>query len=135
MMTAVKKSSESKYAGVVESLKTQGYALVPLLGRDECPAYIDQMWSWIESLGTGVSRRDETTWGKQWPGHLHGIFKCHGVGQAPFLWRLRTDPRVLGLFAYIWNTTPSELLTSFDGCSVMRPRKHWRAKWSLWSRR
>ena len=119
------------YTTIVEAHEQRGFAVLPLLSRDECAALIDQIWDWIESLGTGTRRGDPATWGKQWPGHVHGIFKNHGVGQAPFMWRLRTDPRVLGVFAYLWQTTARELLCSFDGCSVMRPRSHWRCKWAL----
>lgn len=116
---------------IVDALAQKGYAVVPLLSQSECDVYVDRMWTWIEGLGTGVLRDDPATWGTQWPGHLHGIFKCYGAGQAPFMWSLRTDPRVLSLFSYLWRTPAEQLLCSFDGCSIMRPQAYWPCKWEL----
>lgn len=46
----------------------------------------------------------------------HGILKYHNVGQTEHAWYIRTLPQILYYFSDIWNTTPDNLITGFDGC-------------------
>ena len=49
------------------------------------------------------------------------------------MWHLRTQPRVIEAFATLWESR--ELLTSFDGMSLMRPvafKQEWRTAEGSW---
>ena len=79
-----------------------------------------------------VSRHDPRTW--DWTANpINGILGVGGIGQSPFLWHVRTRPRVVEAFARVWGTP--ELITSFDGCSAFRPFEtcaRWRTMGGWW---
>ena len=71
-----------------------------------------------------MRRSDPDTWTPEdgWLGsETNGIIANCGIGQAPFMWRLRLLPKVTEAFAAIWGCAEDELLTSFDGANVFRP--------------
>jgi len=75
---------------------------------------------WSQKLG--VRRSDPRSWEKQngwiaW--RKNGIISDAGFGQSPFLWYIRSRPRVKQAFSAVWNT--SDLITSFDGGNAFRP--------------
>ena len=66
-----------------------------VLHRSECDAYLDGLWNWLESLGTGISRDDPGTWqAPVWPANFRGIINTLAVSHQPFVWRLRKSDRV-----------------------------------------
>jgi len=63
--------------------------------RDECGAYVDSAWAWLEGLGTGVRRGDPATWAPPaWPPSYRGVVNTLEVAHADFVWRVRTHARV-----------------------------------------
>lgn len=78
-------------------LKTQGWAVVPdVLSPLECQEYVDGVWTWLESLETGVRRNDCTTWGDdRWPSSFRGIINTLEVSHQDFVWRVRQNPKIL----------------------------------------
>jgi hypothetical protein len=62
---------------------------------------------------------DRTNWKEAFPIHNKmGIF-AGPAGQTQVMWDLRQDPRIIDVFAQIWNT--SDLIVSMDGLSFMCP--------------
>ncbi len=89
------------------------------------------MWDWLESLGTGLDRNDPSTWtAEKWPQNSRGIISCYNIGHAPFLWKLRQNPRVLETFCKLWKVeSPEDLLVSFDGCCIQKPSSRGTKNW------
>ena len=52
------------------TLRSEGYVVVPgVLTPDEVEQARDLTWDWLESLGTGISRTEVSTWSNaNWPG-------------------------------------------------------------------
>lgn len=62
---------------------------------------------------------DRSNWRETFPIHnLYGIF-AGPAGQTQVMWDLRQDPRIVAIFAKVWNT--EELIVSMDGMSIMCP--------------
>jgi hypothetical protein len=49
------------------------------------------------------------------------LIQHHGVGHLAALWQLRTDVRMVNLFATLWGCAPEDLLVSFDAMSLHLP--------------
>lgn len=116
---------QSAVAKAALDLRRHGWAVVDdVIPLAECNAYIDGVWRWLESLGTGIRRDDESTWtSDRWPPTFgdgsNGICNRLEVAHQDFVWRIRSDPRVTSIFAGLWGT--DALLSSFDSINVMRP--------------
>lgn len=66
------------------------------LTREECEAYVESVWDWLEGLGTGISRSDPSTWtGPQWVHSFKGIVNSLEVAHQDFVWRIRKHPQLL----------------------------------------
>lgn len=64
--------------------------------REECEAYVESVWDWLEGLGTGISRSDPSTWtGPQWVQSFKGIINSLEVAHQDFVWRIRKHPRLV----------------------------------------
>lgn len=102
-------------------LKEHGWAIVDdVLTREECEAYVEGVWDWLEGLGTGISRTDPSTWtGPTWVQSFKGIINSLEVAHQDFVWRIRKHPRLVQIFEMLWGT--NELLSSFDSINVTAP--------------
>jgi hypothetical protein len=106
----------------VAYLHEHGYAVIAgALSPDECAKALDLTWDYLEGLGTGVDRRDWTTWDDdRWPTAVHGgILPGHGIGHSAAQWFIRGVPAVKQVFAAVWDD--DDLLVSFDGMALWRP--------------
>ncbi|ARF12475.1 2OG-FeII oxygenase [Klosneuvirus KNV1] len=104
------------------NLQKYGYCVVEnVLTPMECDERIDDMWTWLEGLGTGIKRSDKTTWSNNyWPiGTLHQGMLQHSLGQEEFMWKTRENLCIRYVFYQIYNTF--KLLTSFDAATICRP--------------
>lgn len=105
-------------------LEEHGWAVIPnVFTLEECEKYKSRFWDWLESFGTGLKRDSRESWMREenWPPNRRGLLQHYGVGHADFVWDLRLDPRVIEIFANIWQT--DDLLVSFDGACASRPEK------------
>jgi hypothetical protein len=103
-------------------LREHGYVVIAgTLTPDECAKALDLTWDYLEGLGTGVDRRDWTTWDDdRWPTAAHGgILPGHGIGHCSAQWFIRGVPSVKQVFAAVWGD--DDLLVSFDGMALWRP--------------
>lgn len=118
-----------------DHLAERGYVVIGgVASADETAHALALLWSHLESLGTGIDRRDPETWDdNRWVGDpTTGILPDYGVPQSAFLWYCRALPKVVSTFARIWGTP--DLLVSFDGAGAFRPtavKARWktRASW------
>jgi len=109
------------YDQVVTDLEEKGYAILPgVLDEKECETAINDIWKWLEGLGTGIKRGDKKTWAsKNWPPNIHGIIQHLRIGHTEFAWKVRANPNVYKAYSKIWGT--KKLLASYDGVCVMKP--------------
>ena len=113
---------------VRNTLEEYGVAIVPnVLDADECRQMIDGTWNYLEHItqtwSTPISKTDTSTW-KQFyklcPSH--GMLMQHfGVGHCQAAWDVRQNPKVIDVYAQMYNCSPNELLASFDGMSFCLP--------------
>ncbi|KAF9087143.1 hypothetical protein BGX27_002987 [Mortierella sp. AM989] len=101
-------------------LTKEGYVAVQVTTAQEAQARYSEFWTFLESLDSGISRSDPSTWDKRstWPQQDHGILFGYGVGQADFCWKARIEPNVIKVFSDLWNVPESKLVTSFDGANM-----------------
>merc|ERR1711892_116208 len=114
------------------ALRTQGYVVIPAtLAQDQVVRARELTWDWLESLGSGLSRSDMTTWrNENWPGELtSGIVASSGAGQSEAAWFVRGVEGVKKAFVKVWGT--EDLITSMDAVILWRPwwksdREEWK---------
>lgn len=102
-------------------LKKFGYCVVEnVYTTDESNNVINEMWQWLEGLGTGIKKNDPKTWiNKFWPKTLHGSMLQHTIAHEEFMWKIREHPNTVKVFSQIFGT--NKLMTSFDGAAITRP--------------
>lgn len=105
----------------LKALEEQGYCVIPqLFSEAETELLYQRVWhEYIEKAWPDCKMDDRTNWKEVFPIHnLYGIF-AGAAGQTQVMWDLRQDPRIVDVFAHVWNT--NELIVSMDGMSVMCP--------------
>jgi hypothetical protein len=110
--------STSSYLKDLEEL---GYCVIPqLFSAAETEALYEGVWhEYIEKAWPNCKMNDRSNWKETFPIHTKlGIFAGH-AGQTQVMWDLRQDPRIVDVFAKVWNT--NDLIVSMDGISVMCP--------------
>jgi ectoine hydroxylase-related dioxygenase (phytanoyl-CoA dioxygenase family) len=125
---------------IKETIEKYGVAVVPnVLNEEECGNMVDGMWKYFEHISqdweTPVDRNNKDTWrGVYSLFPLHGmLFQHFNCGHSQASWDLRQNPKIVKIFAEIWECTPEELLVSFDGFSFGLPpeetKKGWCGTW------
>ena len=101
-------------------LYEEGVCVIPdVLSDDKCNKYIDDIWTWLEGIGTGIKRDDKSTWtSENWPMNIHGIVEYPSASHENFVWSLRQHENIIDIFAKLWND--KDLLVSFDRICIMR---------------
>lgn len=111
-----------------ETIDKYGVAIVPsVLDENECNEMKEGMWNtleqWTADWDMQINRDNPESW-KQikhlFPKHSM-LIQQYGLGHADFIWRLRQNPKCVGLFADLWKCTPDDLLVSFDAASFHMP--------------
>ncbi|KAL7418492.1 hypothetical protein Q5752_006950 [Cryptotrichosporon argae] len=103
-------------------LKTEGFVVIPsVLAREVAEAYADRAYQWVEDFGLGYKRHDKNTHNAE---HLHyflrgGLTNRYGVAHEQFVWDVKQEPAVVGVFERIWDT--NELIVAFDGINISIP--------------
>lgn len=104
-------------------LADYGVAVVNgVISRQEAEATSDAMDEWIKGAHPTFDPSNPATWNLAAKmTYVHRIAKFYSVGQAQFMWDMRTHPRVQKLYSLIWERPVSELRTGYDGCCIMPP--------------
>ena len=136
----------SKYFTTLENLKqtleTYGVAIIPsVLNNEECNNMVSGIWDFFEYITqkwpTPINRSNEKTWTefyKLYP--LHSMLVQYwNVGHAQVSWDVRQNPKVVEVFAKLYNCSIEEMLVSFDGLSFNLPPEVTKRGWNknkLW---
>jgi hypothetical protein len=110
------------------NLSRDGVAVIPsVLNEDEIKNMQDGMWSMLnhvtKNFKTPIKETDSKTWRSFYLLYpLHSMLLQHfGLGHAQFVWNVRQNPKIVDIFAKLWDCNRNELLTSFDGLSIHFP--------------
>jgi hypothetical protein len=117
-------------AEVKSKLAQFGVCVIPrLLNKDECAAMERGAWTWLEDatqhLPIPVKKDAPETWKSYFellPSHAM-LLQHWGIGQARWLWEVRSNRKVMQVFASLWNTSLDDLITSFDGAAIHLPHE------------
>ncbi len=105
----------------LRDLEELGYCVIPkVLSSSETKILYKRIWhEFIEKAWPNCKLDDRSNWEEAFPMHNKmGIF-AGPAGQTQAMWDLRQDPRIVTIFANIWNT--NDLVVSMDGLSFMCP--------------
>jgi hypothetical protein len=108
-------------ASYLQDLEELGYCVIPqVLSTAEAEQLYQRVWhEFIEKAWPHCKMDDRSNWNEAFPMHNRmGIF-AGPAGQTQVMWDLRQDPRIIDIFARIWNTR--DLIVSMDGLSFMCP--------------
>ena len=95
---------------IKSELEEKGYVIVPnVLSESDILEYRSNFDKWYNSTPNLKNLHNKID--------PHGIFKFHEVGHQRFAWLIRTHPKVIEIFKYIWEV--DELVVSFDGSCYM----------------
>lgn len=119
-----------KYISTLDTVKDMldkyGIAILPSLLNDiEIKAMNDGIWNYLEYASSNLNMPIDRTKPKTWKTYEEYfteksmLLQKYGIGQAQHLWNLRQNPKVINVFAKIYDT--NELSVSFDGTSFGLP--------------
>lgn len=109
------------FASYLDDLEELGYCVIPrLFSESETECLYERVWhEFIEKAWPQCRLDDRSNWKDTFPMHNPvGIF-AGPAGQIQVMWDLRQDPRIVSIFADIWNT--HDLIVSMDGLGFMCP--------------
>ena len=112
---------QSVTTSYLKDLEELGYCVIPqILSTHEAEIFYQRVWhEYIEKAWPSCRMDDRSNWKESFPMHnKYGIF-VGPAGHTQVMWDLRQDPRIVDVFAQIWNTY--DLVVSMDGLSLMCP--------------
>lgn len=124
--------AEEGIVSYLRDLEEQGYCVIPeVLSTSEAKALYQRVWhEFIEKAWPRCRMDDRSNWEEEFPIHeKYGIFKGPS-GQIQVMWDLRQDPRIVDVFAKVWNT--NDLVVSMDGISLMCPPEIRKGRFDPW---
>lgn len=107
-------------SNISQHLDKYGYVVVKVMDETEIADIRNDVWTWLENLGTGIDRININTTidvNEKWPEQTKGIINSYGIGQSKFMWKSRVHDNVIRVFQSIWDVR--DLITSFDGACIM----------------
>jgi len=116
--------SQQCHADWRDALTSEGYYVVKeAIPTKEALIYRDRAHAYQEDFGLGYKWGDELTYKNEClPVHMKGgMIHGYGIGHEQWVWDVRTEPGVIDAFAKVWGT--DQLVTSFDGASIMLPHR------------
>lgn len=119
-----------------DRLREDGYVIIPnVLNDEECNEMNCKMFETLSYITQNrFQENDTTTWREYYelmPKNSM-LIQNWSFGHAQYIWDIRQNPKVVNIFAQLWNVNNEDLLVSFDGTSIHLPPeitgKGWREK-------
>lgn len=105
---------------ILNHLEKYGYVAVKVMCETEINDIRNDIWTWLENIGTGIDRINLNTSidiNDTWPEQTKGIINSYGIGQSKFMWKCRVHDNVIRVFQNLWGMR--DLITSFDGACII----------------
>jgi len=105
-----------------QDLKTKGYCIIKSAVNDETVQdIINCLAKDLHNLGTNINFFDaKTHTNDRWPQSYNGLIQSHGSGHWDSSWLARKACRKV--WSNLYNCDEKDLLSSFDGVSIVRPK-------------
>lgn len=120
-----------------ETLNVYGVAIIPnVIDAGEIDAMNTGVWDYLEHItqtcDIPIQRDDINSWNTFYKLFVkHSMLMQHfGIGHAQYIWNLRQNPKIIKIFAKLWNVKEDELLVSFDGASFHLPPEITKRGWN-----
>jgi hypothetical protein len=120
--------TDNNIDSIINKLNEYGIAIIPqLLSDKEIQDMNDGMWSYLEYITEDfdkpIKRNNTNSWDSYFDLQpLYSMIIQHwGIGHAQHVWDLRENPKIVDIFAKIWDCNNEDLLTSFDISSFHLP--------------
>ena len=98
---------------IKNNLDKNGYCIIPnIINPNEIFTAQELFYNWVDTIENFDFIHKKI--------NPHNIFKFHQVGHQEHAWYLRTRPQIINTFAQLWNTTPDNLVVSFDGSCYIK---------------
>lgn len=129
-----------KYIASIDDVKiildTYGVAIIPnVLNEQECNEMNEGMWNTLEHLTQNwekpITRNNPESWREMrnlYPKHSM-LLQNWSVGHSQYVWNIRQNPKVIEIFAKLWQCKNEDLLVSFDGVSYHMPPETTKLGW------
>lgn len=111
-------------------LEKDGIIIIPgVLNSEECESMYKGMWDMFEHVtsewDTPVLRSDPSTWKnlKYLQPNNGMMYQMFGLSHSSHLWDIRSNEKIVKIWADFWNVKPEDLLVSFDGFSWLPPHE------------
>lgn len=104
-----------------------------VLDNTECDYYASEMFRAFSHITANMrvpfNISDMSTWStiKELLPIRGMLYQWYGLGQSQFVWNVRCNPKILSVFAHIYNTY--DLSVSFDGISMSLPPEKTNVGW------
>ncbi|KAJ9144952.1 Phytanoyl-CoA dioxygenase [Pleurostoma richardsiae] len=102
-----------------------GYAVIPaVISQDKAEGYQQAAFEWLRSFdNVDLDLSDRSTWITSNLPYISDIntFNHYGVVHERFMWDIRQEPEIIGVFSKLWET--DELLVSFDALNITLPQR------------
>lgn len=105
-----------------QKLEQDGFVVVPgVVSPQDCTEFCEEALNWLEKFPHGFKRDDRSTWtSENLPYSVKGgLYNRYSVGHEAFVWKIRTQPKILEVFSQLWGT--DDLIASFDGVNISHP--------------
>ncbi len=113
-----------------EILEKDGLVIIPgVLNSNECDAMYKGMWDMFEHVSSDwdnpILRSDSSTWEnfKYLKPNNNMMYQMFGLPHSQHLWDIRSNEKIVNIWADFWNVEPEDLLVSFDGISWLPPHE------------
>ncbi len=113
-----------------EVLERDGVVIIPgVLSPEECDAMYTGMWDMFEHVSSEweipVLRSEPSTWKnfKYLKPNNNMMYQMFGLPHSQHLWDIRSNEKIVKIWADFWNVKSEDLLVSFDGFSWLPPHE------------
>ncbi|KAJ3293360.1 hypothetical protein HDU79_000396 [Rhizoclosmatium sp. JEL0117] len=120
------KNYDTTLENVSAALARDGVATIPgVISQEDCEHIRARIFSELEAVTKNRFQFENPATWQQLRRDMNSLHRMlmqnYRLGHMQPIWDLRQTPSVVACFAKLWNVNPEDLITSFDGLSVLLP--------------